>query len=201
MLITHSLLNSWDYLYKASEEYYDTAYDSFLHTLNRFETLPTKAMLSGRGFEQLVSDIISDKEVKTDEWFTGASEIVDIIRQNCALEQVKVYKDMTINGIDYFLYGVLDWLGSGIIYDIKFKGNLGNYSVGDYHDGTQHRMYFTLVDEADTFIYLISNGHKVYKETYTRQECNPIEQTIVNFENWLKLCNLWDIYVEKWQAK
>ena len=202
MLITHSLLNAWDYLYKANDEYYDTAYDSFIKALNRFETLPTKAMLAGRAFEKLVSDIVFDKELNSsDEWYIGASGIADIIKQNCTLEQAKVYKDMTVNGINYLLYGVLDWLGNGIIYDVKYKENIGNYSIGDYYDGTQHRMYFALVDGADIFEYLISNGHKIYIEKYTRQECNPIEQTIIDFENWLKLCNLWDIYFEKWQTK
>ena len=203
LLITHSLLNSWDYLYRAPEEYYDTAYDSFVQTLNRVETPPTQPMLNGRSFERLVTEILygNDELNYPQEWIPGATEIANIITKDCILEQIKAHKDATINGIDYLLFGVLDWLGSGVIYDIKFKQNLGNYSVGDYYDGIQHRMYFALIDEADTFIYLISNGQKVYRETYTRQECNPIEQSIINLENWLKLCNLWDTYIEKWQAK
>ena len=202
LLVTHSLLNSWDYLYKASDEWYNSAYQSFMNTLNRVDTEPTQAMLNGLELERLVSDIIAEKSLDcSHDWITGASEIADIIRQNCKLEQGKLYKEATVNNVDYLLYGVLDWIGGGIIYDVKFKQNISNYSVGNYFDGTQHRMYFALVDGADSFEYLISNGKKVYRETYTRQECRPIEQTISDFEKWLKCCNLWEIYVEKWTAK
>ena len=201
LLITHSLLNSWDYLYKASDEWYSLAYESFITTLNRIDTDPTQAMLHGLAFERLVSDIVTGKPVDlSHEWIIGATEIADIIKQNCTLEQAKVQKDITVNGIDYLLYGVLDWLGSGIIYDVKFKENISNYAVGHYYDGTQHRMYLTLVGGADTFVYLVSNGKKVYQETYTRQECRPIEQTISDFEKWLKLYDLWGVYTEKWSA-
>lgn len=202
MLITHSLLNAWNYLYKTDDEYYDNAYESFIQTLNRADTPPTPSMLNGLAFEKAVSDIIFKRALKhTDKWSTGANEIADIIIENCTLEQAKVYKDVTINGIDYLMYGVIDWLGGGTIYDIKYKHNISNYNVGDYCDGTQHRMYLSIIDTADKFVYLISNGQKVYKETYTRKESRPIEQDIINLENWLKLHNLWDIYVEKWHAR
>jgi len=159
-------------------------------------------MINGREFEQLVSDIIADKPMDdSHRWYDGASEIAGIIRENCALEQGRVHRDVTVNGIAYLLYGVLDWLGSGTIYDIKYKENIGNYDVGNYYDGTQHRVYFAIVDGADTFVYLISNGRRVYKETYARYECRPIDQTIADFERWLKCYKLWDVYVEKWAAK
>ena len=202
LLITHSLLNAWDYIYKASDEWRDNAYSSFIQTLNRVEITPTQAMLNGLEFEKLVSDIVYDRPVDdSHKWIDGATRIADIIKQSCNLEQGKVHKDVTVNNIDFLLYGVLDWLGSGIIYDVKFKENIGNYDVGNYFDNTQHRMYFGIVDGADAFEYLISNGRRVYRESYIRQECRPIEQTISDFENWLKTHNLWDIYVDKWTAK
>ena len=198
--MTHSLLNSWNYLYKADGEQYDSAYESFINTLNRVETEPTKAMLAGREFERLVSDVISGKEINH-VWLAGATEISDIIGHTGNWEQAKMMKEVTINGVDYLLHGVIDWLGGGIMYDVKYKENLGNYNVGDYFDNTQHRMYFELVYGADTFIYLISNGHKVYTESYRRDECRPIAETIAEFAQWLKAYNLWDIYFEKWQTK
>ena len=202
LLITHSLLNAWDYLYKADDEWRDIAYDSFINTLNKYDTEPTKAMLAGREFEQFVSDIVSGKYTDNPhKWIDGAVEIAGIVKDSCILEQAKLQKDLTVNGIDYLLYGVLDWFGGGIIYDVKYKENISNYEVGHYFDNTQHRMYFALVSGADTFIYLISNGRKVYKETYIRQECRPIAETINDFERWLKVYNLWDIYVKKWSAK
>lgn len=202
LLVTHSLLNAWDYLYKASDEWRGSVYDSFMQTLNRVEVTPTQAMLNGREFEQLVSDIVVGKSVDgSHKWIDGASEISGIVKSSHMLEQAKVYKDMTVNNVDYLLYGILDWLGAGTIHDVKYKENISNYDVGSYFDGTQHRMYFAIVDGADRFEYLISNGRKVYRERYTRQECRPIEQTISDFERWLKCYNLWDIYTEKWAAR
>lgn len=202
LLITHSLLNSWNYLCKASEEWRDNAYENFMQVLDRVDTPPTKAMSAGREFEQLVSDIAFDRPVDCEhKWFEGAAQIAGIVRENCSLEQGRVHKDITVDNVDYLLYGILDWLGGGIIYDIKFKENIGNYDVGNYYDGTQHRMYFAIVEGANTFEYLISNGQKVYREAYSRLDCRPIEQTISDFERWLKCYNLWDIYAEKWTAK
>lgn len=110
-------------------------------------------------------------------------------------------KNVTVNGIDYMLYGIPDFFGGGFIYDIKYKENLGNYNVGHYYDNTQHRMYFEIVHGTDTFVYLISNGKKVYREEYKRDECKPIAETIIEFEHWLKTYDLWHIYEEKWQTK
>lgn len=201
LLITHTLLDAWNYIYRASDEWRDSAYNSFIQTLNRVEIIPTQAMLNGREFEQLVSDVVFSREIDcSHKWVDGATEIAGIVKPNCALEQVKAHKDAAVNGINYLLYGVLDWLGAGTIYDVKFKENISNYDVGHYYDGTQHRMYFAIVDGSTVFEYLISNGRKVYREKYTRQECRPIEQTIIDFERWLKCYNLWDIYVDRWIA-
>jgi len=109
--------------------------------------------------------------------------------------------------VDYLLYGVLDWLfedintGSKVIFDIKFKANIGNYHVGDYYENTQHRMYFELAPEAETFVYLISDGRGVCCEEYRRRDCEPIKETIERFEEWLKMFNFWDVYCDKWKCK
>ena len=201
LLITHSLLNSFDYIFRASDDWQDKAHDSFIRTLNRVDIEATSAMLAGREFEQLVCDVVYGKAVDgSHRWLTGATDIAGIVKGSCTLEQARVHKNMTINGTNYLLYGVLDWLGSGVIFDVKYKENLSNYDVGNYYDNTQHRTYFSLVDGAERFEYLISNGRKVYRESYTRQECRPIQQTISDFERWLKCYGLWGVYVEKWQA-
>jgi len=194
------LKNPEDTFDEASQKYINSAYDSFINTLNRIETEPTKSMLAGREFERLVSDVVNGKDVNH-VWLDGATQIAGIIRQDNHFEQVKLFKEVTISDLNYLLYGVLDWFGSGHIYDVKFTENIGNYDVGKYFDNTQHRMYFALTYGADEFAYLISNGHKVYTETYRRDECRPIEVTIVEFAKWLKSYNLWDIYAEKWQTK
>ena len=202
LLITHSLLNAWNYIYKASDDWRDSAYDSFMQVLNRLKTEPTQAMLNGRAFETLVSDVVAGKSVDcAHKWIDGATAIADIIGRTGHWEQGKMMKEVAVNGVGYLLYGVPDWFGGGFIYDVKFKENIGNYEVGHYFDGTQHRLYFELIYGADEFMYLVSNGKKVYRETYKRQECRPISETIIEFENWLKCYDLWHIYVEKWQTQ
>ena len=91
--------------------------------------------------------------------------------------------------------------GGKVIYDIKFKNSLRYYSVGDYYENTQRRMYFTLVPDAGSFVYLISDGRKVCSEEYRRADCQPIQETVEEFEKWLKLFDLWDVYADKWKCK
>ena len=129
-----------------------------------------------------ITDIMKGNEVHHD-WIDGATEIADILSQNSRgyWVQAKMKKDVTINGVEYLLYGIPDFFGGGVIYDIKFKENIGNYNVGHYFDNTQHRMYFELIHGSETFVYFISNGKKVYKEEYKRHECRPkVTYTIYN---------------------
>lgn len=213
LLTTHSLLNAWEYIFKANdEETYSgedndspeklkkTAYESFLDILNRTSVQPTEAMIAGREFEQLVSVLAGfNADNAVIQTNIGASKIADIVSGGA--EQVRLSKKVTINGIDYLLYGVLDWLKAGVIYDIKHKQSLYNYDAGDYFDNTQHRMYFALEDGAERFVYLISNNKEVYSEEYRRSEVRRIESTIIEFERWLKAQELWNIYVDKWQVR
>jgi hypothetical protein len=206
--MTHSLLNSWEFMHKSGEGLREKAHSDFINSLRRIKTEPSQAMLNGREFEDLVSDYITNplcREEMEHKWLEGAEAIADIINRDFeygdGFTQVKSNAKVTVNNVDYLLYGVLDWLCGGIIYDIKFKENLGNYSVGNYYDNTQHRMYFELVPEADRFIYLISNGKKIYQEEYLRGESRPIYETVTEFEQWLKDYGLWNIYCENWVCK
>lgn len=90
LLTTHSLLDSWNYLYKANDDWYNVAYDNFIQTLNRISIEPTKAMLAGHEFERLVSDIVNDKFVDpAHSWVTGATEIAGVINQTGHWEQLR----------------------------------------------------------------------------------------------------------------
>lgn len=205
LLMTHSLLNSWDYMFKAHEEYQESAYNGFMRSLNRIRSEPTAAMKKGLEFEQLVTDLIQTPDKFTEDfehaYLPGALKIAEYLSIPYSVTQMKISRRIEINGIAYLLYGVPDWIGGGVIYDIKFKENLSNYDIGSYLDNTQHRMYFELVPEAEIFKYLISNGHKIYCEEYRREDCRPIQETIIEFEGWLKMYNLWEVYEQKWAAR
>lgn len=199
-LMTHSLLYSW--LYAMKENPYEDAttesspFDDFLKVLNREPTVPTDAMIKGINFENLVTDIINSRADNSDKWYASASKIADIIKGGRL--QFKASKVMDVKGLTLVLYGRLDALKAGVIYDIKFSGS---YDVGKYYNSTQHPMYFELIPEADEFTYLVSNGSYVWPETYRRDETQSIIPIISDFFDFLDAQGLMSTYKEKWVAK
>lgn len=201
-LMTHSLLASW--LYAMKEDPYADAtterdpYKEFLDVLNRVPTPTTEAMQNGIDFEELVTSIANGAEWQTDKenkWYDAAAKVAGIVRGGQF--QVKAKKTFTVGGIEFLLYGRLDVLKAGTIYDIKFTKN---YDRGKYFSSTQHPLYLKLIPEAREFTYLISNGTDVWTETYTPTETRSIFQVISDFTDWLVDHDLWKIYAEKWEA-
>lgn len=220
-LMTHSLLSSWLYSMKenpyADAETEDTSREDFLKTLRREPTETTEAMQNGIDFENLVTDILNGK-IKTErvqgmtvepntgevmeegtalpKWYEAASKVAEIVKGS-QLQYVAT-KRCTIGGMDFLLYGRLDALKHGCIYDIKFSKS---YDRGKYFDSTQHPMYFALVPEAANFTYVVSNGTEVWTELYWWDEARRIEPIIEDFMRWLEEQGLMEIYKEKWVAK
>lgn len=215
-LMTHSLLSAW--LYSMQENPFadatteDTAKEDFLRVLRREPTPTTEAMQNGIDFENLVTDIVNGKfeaEVmsisqepnsgeimeakKYPKWFGAAVQVADIVRggqlQYVAKKQVRV-ADM-----DLLLYGRLDVLKAGHIYDIKFSGS---YDRGKYFGSTQHPMYLDLVPEAVDMTYLVSNGTDVWTERYRRDETQSIYPVIRDFLQWLTATGLIQTYLYHW---
>ncbi len=80
--------------------------------------------------------------------------------------------------MDVVLYGRLDALKAGTIYDIKFSKG---YERGKFYSSTQHPTYMLLIPEAQTFSYLVSNGMDVWTECYRRDETPDIRPIISDF--------------------
>lgn len=191
-LITQSLLSSWLYIYKS-----DDGYDDFLKTLHKEPIQPTRAMLEGQRFENCLNSVLNGAEIEpTHEWYKPIMELYPILQS--AQQQVALSKRVTVEGIEFVLYGVLDFLKAGVIYDTKFSKS---YHVGKYLNSPQHPMYFALVPEAYEFTYLICDGEYIYKETYRPDEVEPIERTIKYFLEFLENLNLMGIYKENWRSK
>jgi hypothetical protein len=191
-LITQSLLSSWLYIYKS-----DDGYDDFLKTLHKEPIQPTRAMLEGQRFENCLNSVLNGAEIEpTHEWYKPIMELYPILQS--AQQQVALSKQVTVEGTEFVLYGVLDFLKAGVIYDTKFSKS---YRVGKYLNSPQHPMYFALVPEAYEFTYLICDGEYIYKETYRPDEVEPIERTIKYFLEFLKNLNLIGIYKENWRSK
>lgn len=202
-LITHSLLSSW--LYAMKENPYEDATSEreplaeFLSTLRKEPTPTTEAMQKGIDFEDLVTAIVDGDPAAADgheKWFDAAYEVAEIVRGGVL--QFKAKKEITVAGMTFLLYGRLDALKSGVIYDIKFSGS---YERGKYLDSTQHPTYLELIPQAREFTYLVSNGSSVWQETYRRDETGDIKEVISDFVSWLYANDLMDTYKEYWLAK
>lgn len=199
-LMTHSLLSSWLYCLKENP-YEDATSESdplgdFLKVLRREPTETTEAMRNGILFEDLV-DAVARGEGDTDSnWYPAAANVASRIRGG--VPQVKLNRQIEVNGFTLLLHGRLDWLKAGEIFDVKFTKN---YDPGKYFDSTQHPMYFELVPEANSFTYLVSNGSGVWPEPYRRDETRSIIPIIAEFLEWLETTGLMDLYKQYWLAK
>lgn len=192
LLMTHSLLSAWQWSFLK-----DDGMDEFMSTLRR-EPLPqTKAMLDGIRFENMARAHCEGAAIPIGhEWTRALEEIKRIVGYGAW--QVKTSKRMSINGVDFLLYGIADVIGAGTIYDLKFTSS---YRPPKYVDSTQHPMYFELLSTATRFDYIISNGEDVNTETYYRHDIEPVETTIKQFMGWLEEMDLVDCYATNWRSK
>ena len=201
-LITHSLLSAWQHAMKenpyADATTEEDPMEDFLKVLRREPREATEAMQNGLDFEALCYRLargINETTNKDDKWYDAASQIAETIRGGAI--QYKAKTTLTVSGTDILLFGVLDVLKAGTIYDVKFSKG---YDRGKYFDSTQHPAYFQLIPEAQEFTYLVSNGSAVYTETYCREDTRSIVPTIADFLSWLDSTGLDGIYREKWRA-
>lgn len=216
-LMTHSLLSSWLYLLESPFESEErNPLDEFMQVLRREPTPTSDAMRKGIVFEDLVTAIAGGEQyfghipvdpkdpragmvpmdIRDHQWYSPAKEAADIIRGG--IIQYVAKRSAVVDGVDLLMYGRLDVLKAGSIFDIKFTSR---YEAGKYFDSTQHPMYMFIVPEANSFSYLASNGSYLWQETYQREETGDILVTVSQFLTWLKAQGLDHIYYEKWEAK
>ena len=189
--ITQSLLSAWEYSFVT-----DDGYDDFIRALNREKKQPTIAMLDGIRFESCVNNVLDGSPISEDhEWYKPVTQLARYLEGS--QQQVTIFKDIRVDGVDFLLHGVLDFLRAGVIYDTKYSKT---YRLNKYLKSPQHPMYLELAPEAYRFEYLICDGAWLYKEVYPREIVEPIEPTIRNFMNYLDMHNLVDIYTEKWRV-
>lgn len=188
--ITPTLLNSWQYNIK------NGTLEDFIKVLNKEQFEATENILKGFAYEKYMQENYS-------ETLGGAY-------------QVKVSKEYG----DYLLYGIIDCLKGGIIYDYKYTAN---YEVGKFFNNHQTLMYLDMVPEARKMVYLITNKFEkieyadnnfkdiksvaydigdIFREEYTKDLFpETIESVLYKFIAWLKAYNLYDLYTEKWKCK
>lgn len=185
-LITPSLLNAWKYAISQENEYGNL--EDFIKTLSREPIPSNEAIENGYKFEDYM---IANYEPT---------------KNGCY--QVKLSKDIQTKTGNYVLYGRLDCLKAGRIFDYKYTGS---YDVGKFYNSYQTLIYFEICPEASSFEYLISNNYRegktleeinLYHEIYTRDDLKMnVYDEIDNFIEWLKTNNLYDLYTEKWKSQ
>lgn len=191
--ITPTLLNSWQYNIK------NGTLEDFIKVLNKEEFEPSESIIKGYEFEAYMQE-------NYEETKNGAYQVV-------------VQKE---HG-DYLLYGKVDCLKGGIIYDYKYTKN---YDVGKFFGNHQTLMYLEMIPEASKMVYLITNKFDkeipslsaplnyeycgeyeykvgdIFREEYTKDMFpETIDSVLHKFETWLKAYNLFDLYTEKWKCK
>ena len=192
--VTQSLLSSWLWVFKK-----DDGFEEFIDTLNKIRTPQNANMLRGIKYEE-----------ESYKGNTGAYEYV-----KGGTGQLIGMKWCEIQDTNTLLYGILDSLKGGVIYDIKSKASDSKYNRPAYNTSVQAPMYLEIFKNATKFTYLISTAQKksnesleeyldrdhIYTETYYRRDFEPIQVTIDDFYTWLKLNNLWDTFIENWSSK
>lgn len=173
--ITPTLLNSWSYCIK------NGTLEDFIKVLNKEEFEPSESIIKGYEFEAYMQE-------NYEETKNGAYQVV-------------VQKE---HG-DYLLYGKVDCLKGGIIYDYKYTKN---YDVGKFFGNHQTLMYLEMVPEASKMVYLITNKFdedikpEIFREEYTKDMFPETTDSVLHkFETWLKQYNLFELYAEKWKCK
>lgn len=201
--ITQSLLSSYAYQFDCREECREDARESFLSSLRREESETTEAMQNGINFENIVYSLANGHPVPMNDdfkkWSNGAGQISEIITG--AQIQVRLTREIEVDGMTFLLVGVLDALKAGIIYDVKFKNKSFNSIdvYGDYYDSPQHSAYFYLCPEAYAFKYLVSDGESLYIETCYPEDTVFIGDLISNFIDGIKASGDFETYKEHWK--
>lgn len=201
-LITKTLIESWNYLHSCYAGCEEDAMADFLKTLNREPIEDNEAMSNGREFENEVYKEASGlARVPHSKWENGIRRVATLLRG--AQTQVKAYNELTVAGTDLLVYGVLDALKAGTIFDVKFiNKSFGSAELaGKYLDCSQHPTYFYIVPEANRFTYLVSDGEDLYTETYTPRNSRPFAEIAKEFLDSLEAMNLLELYKEKWVSK
>lgn len=205
-LITQSLLSSYAYQFDCRDECAEDARESFLSTLRREPSETTEAMQNGIDFENAVYALASGNERFLDtspsclKWERGIRDVACFIKG--ASVQVKLKREIEVDGMSFLVYGILDALKEGIIYDVKFKNKSFNSIdvYGDYVDSAQHPAYFYLCPEAYEFRYLVSDGDGLYMEVYRPDETRYIGDIIHDFWQGITASGDLATYKEHWLA-
>ena len=198
-LITPSLLNSWGWIFNCVDGVTSNESDKisledkiqdgqkkakkeFIKALRREPLEPNEYMLAGIQFEK--------------DCYDGKTCVSPIIKGGSY--QIVGKKNVSIGGMNFLMYGKLDVLKGGVIYDIK---RVWKYSRPKYNKSYQHGFYLELFERAKKFKYLIFDGNNLHIEQYYPDECEKMEVVIKLFIEWLDSEGLLELYKKCWKCR
>jgi len=121
-LVTASLLNSWEWYLNSWDEGEDAARLDFEATLRREPIADNDAMAAGRAFEDAVTALcLGGVEPSEDSYGDCVREVAEYVRGK--IFQYKASRPVSIDGIDFLLYGRMDAFGGPWIDDININAN------------------------------------------------------------------------------
>jgi hypothetical protein len=208
---------------KAKEDFYKK-----IRRQDKFETSPEAER--GKEFERIICDNCNGtteevfmnkmKEIYVDKinahavWkdrpSTEKERLLEYILNTCSTfyqlckdgqQQVKVGKDIVVDGETFYLYGFIDVLQPTTILDLK---TCANYKESKYRDSIQHTIYQYCTETLD-FKYVVAN----YEGGDFPIDCRVVETSARNVEEverkikgrihnlvvYLKNNNLWEDYL------
>ena len=183
--LTYSLIAAQQWATTSRERYQE-----FLQALRREKSeLKTPAMLDGIQFE---ADALAAAN--------GASTASNAAREAAAYlansaYQVRLQRDLELDGIPFVLVGYADFVKAGEIFDTKRSDR---YRVGQYSDSAQAPFYLYMLPEAKRFTYLVDCDDLLYTETYEPDE-PAVKRAIRNFLVFIRARALTELYRENWR--
>lgn len=119
-----------------------------------------------------------------------------------ALYQQRVWREIIIDGQPYIVSGIIDWLGRDKVIDLKYTGWYQGGMDFILNKNIGHLAY-TYCTDIDDFMYLISDGKKVYQEHYhvndrARNAGALIEKVTPMLECIHRVPSFRDSYLTKW---
>lgn len=193
-LITQSLLAAWQYNLAGGPP------EEFMKVLHREKTEQTQAMKDGIEFERLVWKCACGENLSGNhKWREGIIQAAQEVSGGAY--QLAMSKEANIAGEAFLLYGIADFVKSGTIYDVKFSGRCESRGNPNYYlTSPQAPMYLELLPEAKEFVFLISDGKRIFREAYTREDLAPAHRIIAAFADNIRQRGLWETYAAMWRA-
>lgn len=149
LLITPTLLNSYNWLRNCPPNWKDRAYSDIMNTLERKPFVTNKAIEKGNNFEQAV---YANANSNLDN-ISASGFFIDVCKRVKGYDFQKSIKlNFEVDDDEYCCYGKIDCYSPQEIIDIKTTGKF----KGDnqYLSGWQH-LFYTSIPDVPKFTYLV----------------------------------------------